>query len=141
MNLTENGTFAAPETRVLDPNAFNYGESIPNEQYTSLDDTGSPYSWAFLVGAEGYEAIEVGPPPAVFASNGMPKGFGKMFWNGEIMLTKNFQIPCPTDDNPNAMELNTYGEYIKFISQTVYGILGKQRRNVIPILHKRKRGA
>lgn len=141
MQMTEAGTLAAPETVVLDPNAFNYGESIPNPQYTTLDDTGSPYGWAFLVGAQGYDALEIGPPPAAFASNGMPKGFGKMFWNGEIMLTKNFQIPCPTDDNPNAMELNTYGEYIKFISQTVYGILGKQRRNIIPILYKRTRGA
>lgn len=141
MQVTENGTLPAPETVVLDPNAFNYGESIPNPVYTGLDDPNSPYSWAFLVGAEGYDAIDIGPPPAAFASNGMPKGFGKMFWNGEIMLTKNFMILCPTDADPNAMELNTYGEYIKFISQTVYGILGKQRRNIIPILYKRNRGA
>jgi len=141
MQITEAGLAPAPETVILDPNAFNYGESVPNPTYTTLDDTGSPYAWAFLVGAEGYDAIDIGPPPSAFASNGMPKGFGKMFWNGELMLTKNFQIPCPTDDNPNAMELNTYGEYIKFISQTVYGILGKQRRNIIPILYKRNRGA
>lgn len=138
--VKEDGTFAAPEVRVLDPNAFNYGESIPNEAYTSMDDTGSPYGWGFLVGAEGYEAIEVGPPPSAFSGNGMPKGFGKMFWNGEIMITKNLLIPCPTDDNANNVELNVYGEYLKFISQTTYAILGKQKRNIIPFLYGRHRG-
>lgn len=139
--ITENGTFVAPEIRILDPNADNYGESIPNPYYYGLDDTASPYEWAYLVGAEGYENIEVGPPPSQFASSGMPKGFGKMFWNGEIMMTKNILVPCPTDDNANAVEMNNYGEYLRFISQCVYGILGKQKRNIIPILFKRSRGA
>jgi hypothetical protein len=138
--FTENGTFVAPETRILDPNADNYGESVPNPLYTGLDDDSSPYEWAFLVGAEGWERIDVGPPPSAFSGNGMPKGFGKMFWNGEIMITKNLLVPCPTDDNANAVELNTYGEYLKFISQAVFGVLGKQKRNIIPILFKRKRG-
>ena len=138
--FTENGTFVAPETRILDPNADNVGESIPNPLYTGLEDTASPFEWAYLVGAEGYESIEVGPPPSAFSGNGMPKGFGKMFWNGEIMITKNLLVPCPTDDNANAVELNVYGEYLKFISQCVYGILGKQKRNILPVLYKRKRG-
>lgn len=138
--MKEDGTFADPETRVLDPNAFNYGESVPNETYTSLDDTGSPYAWGFFVGAEGYEVIDVGPPPSAFSGNGMPKGFGKMFWNGEIMITKNLLVPCPTDDNVNNVELNVYGEYLKFISQTTYAILGKQKRNIIPFLYERTRG-
>jgi hypothetical protein len=138
--FTQTGGFVAPETRILDPNADNYGESIPNPTYTSLEDTGSPYEWAFLVGAEGWERIDVGPPPSAFTGNGMPKGFGKMFWNGEIMITKNLLVPCPTSDNANAVELNTYGEYLKFISQAVFGVLGKQKRNIIPILFKRKRG-
>ena len=138
--LKEDGTFADPETRVLDLNAFNYGESIPNSVYTGLDDTASPYGWGFFVGAEGYEVIEVGPPPAAFSGNGMPKGFGKMFWNGEIMITKNLLVPCPTDDNPNNVELNVYGEYLKFISQATFAILGKQKRNIIPFLYERSRG-
>lgn len=139
--FTENGTFVAPELRVTDPNEENVGESVPNPVYTGLGDDASPYEWAFLVGAEGWERINVGPPPAAFAGNGMPKGFGKMFWNGEIMITKNILVPCPTDDNANAMDTNQYGEYLRFISQTVYGVLGKQKRNIIPILFKRKRGA
>jgi hypothetical protein len=71
----------------------------------------------------------------------MPEGFGKMVWNGEIIMTKNILVPCPTAEDPNAVDTNSYGEYLRFQSQTTFGLLPTQRRNIIPILFKRKRGA
>ena len=138
LRMKGDGTFVAPETIEQNPDAENYGETIPNPDYVSL--ATSPYEWAFLVGAQGYDVLEVGPPPSAFTGSGMPKGFGKMFWNGEIEMTKNILIPCVNDDGTVSWVTNNYGEYLQFISQVTYGMRGKQKRNIIPILFKRKRG-
>lgn len=144
MRIAADGSFPAPETRVVgaahehDENAaapYNVGETIPNPTYTS-----APYEVAFLCGESGYDAVTVGPPPKVFAGNGMPDGFGKMQWNGEIILTKNFLIPCVDAAGVTVYETNAYGEFIRFISHATYGIMPKQRRNFIPIIFKRVRG-
>lgn len=137
IRIKVDGTFPQPEIRELNPAAFNYNESIPNPDYVN-----APYEVAFLVGyGQGYNAIEVGPPPKQFAGNGMPEGFGKMFWNGEEIITKNILVPCQDAAGAVVWDTNKYGEKLQIISQVTYGIVGYQTRSVIPIIFKRVRGA
>ena len=130
----------APEVRVGDDSlTLNDGETIPNLNYTDLGV--SQYEVGFLMGKGGYESIEVGPPPSHFAKDEMPHNFPKMSWNGEVKLTKRFLVQTlDSDTGEVAYEENTYGEHLKFISQIALGIIPLQRRNVIPIIYKRKRG-
>lgn len=139
IRMKNDATFEAPETREDSNTAYNKGETVPNPNYTDI--TKSPVEFAFMVGAKGYKTITVGPPPSAFASNGMPKGFGKMQWNGEIEATKNLMIPYYNDAGELQWEPNSYGEYLKFQSQVTYGIGAIQPRNIMPIMFKRKRGA
>lgn len=145
LRMAADGTFPAPEIRVIgdakngtanasDP--YNTNESIPNPAYVS-----APFEFAFLCGQQGYDSIEVGPPPKEFANNGMPEGFGKMQWNGELVLTKNILIQAKDADGNLVYDTNAYGKFLKFISECVYGCLPRQRRAVLPIMFKRRRGS
>lgn len=134
LRMLADGTFPAPEIVQEGDDAYNKGEAVPNPVYVN-----APYEIAFMMGPEGYKAITVGPPPKAFANGEMPKGFGSMFWNGETILTTNFNIPCQDEDDNMIWETNAYGEYVKGISHAVYGIIGQQKRNVIPILFARRR--
>lgn len=137
IRISVDGTFPVPELRELNPNAFNYGESVPNPKYTS-----APFEVAFFVGyGDAYDLIEVGPPPKDFSGNGMPKGFGNMFWNGELMITKNLLTTCLDVNGNTVIDTNKYGELLQIISQATFGIVGKQKRAIVPFIFKRWRGA
>lgn len=137
LRMGADGTFPQPETRELGANAFNKNESVLSDAYKN-----APYEFAWLYAADAYSSIEVGPPPSEFTGDSEPKGFANMFWNGEVKLTKLFNLPYADPENAGALyyEFNTYGEHMKAISQAVYGCLGTQRRNALPILFKRIRG-
>lgn len=138
IRISADGSFPTPETRELNPAAFNYGESVPNPTYVS-----APFEVAFLIGyGDGaYDTIEVGPPPKDFAGNGMPKGFGQMFWNAETMITKNLLTTCLDTNGNTVIDTNKYGEFLQIIAQGTFGIVGKQKRGILPIIFKRYRGA
>ena len=133
-------TFPAPEIRVA-PGAENAGETVPNPQYATLDENGSPYTVSWLVGASGYESIQVGPPPSAFTGDSPPHNFPAMNWNGKLIITKQKLVPCVDADTGNMIyETNVYGDWLWFICRIALGILATQQRNIIPILHLRKRG-
>jgi len=121
-------TFPAPETQELNPSAENYGETIPNPAYVTAQ-----YEVAFLVaGGKPYETVKVGPPP---------KNFSSMPWNGRVLMTDNVNVPC-TDENGNTYnDTNKYKEYLQLISHAVMGIVGTQKRGILPIVFRRFRGA
>jgi hypothetical protein len=63
-----------------------------------------------------------------------------MEWNGSVRLTKNFLIPCVDADGNVVWEANTFGKYLKYISEATFGIVPTQRRNIIPVIYLRRRG-
>ena len=149
MRFDHNGTFVVPQKE-------SGGKVVPNPAYTAIGDgdTGfdsdgstndagnASYEIAFLVGADAFKAINVGPPPKEFASKNMnAKKFYSMKWNGEVTLTDQFLVPTSgtaISATPGT-ELNVYGDYLKFISQAVIGGIAGDARYCLPIIYKRRR--
>lgn len=149
--MKADGTFAAPEVRVEDPGNLTWAdnETQPNPEYTNIlpidpDNNPtqcSPFEISFLGGEIGYDAIDSGPPPSQFTKDTPPHQFPGMRWNGEVYLTKDFLLECP-DAVTGAIryKTNNQGKYLKYQAEQTYGIFPRQRRSVIPIIHKRQRG-
>lgn len=135
LRMAADGTFPNPEVRIVAGNPYNKNESVLSQAYKD-----APYEFAWMYAADGYDSLEIGPPPTGFVGGTMPKGFADMFWNGEVKFTKLFNIPYQDENGNTYQEFNTYGEHLKAICHTALGILGNQRRNVLPILFKRIRG-
>lgn len=148
MYMKADGTFAEPELRVGNNVALNEGETVPNPVYANVAPADgaaatdcSPYAISFLSGNFGYETIDSGPPPAAFTGNKMPRNFPGMQWNGEVYLTKDFLLECVDPITGDVrVKTNSKGRFIKYEGSLTMGIFPKQRRNVIPILHKRQQG-
>ena len=140
LRFKADGTFPPPETRIISSDPLEANMTVPNSDYSSP--ATAPYEVGFFVGAEAYQALEVGPPPAKFTGDSPPHNFPSMFWNAEVRMTKKFLVPCVDSTTGNVIyEANTYGEHLKFICQVALGILPVKRRNIIPFIYMRKRGA
>lgn len=141
LRFDADGAFPQPEiVSAGGAGAVEVGATVPNPEYAEIAQ--APYEIAFLGGTIGYESLEVGPPPAEFASNTPPNNFASMNWNGQVRMTKNFPVPCvDADTGAIIYEGNYYGEYLKMFGQVADGVLAVQRRNVVPIIFKRTLGA
>ena len=153
LRFDHNGDFVVPQK--IDSTT---GKIIPNPSYTAIglgsgtdandgstnDKGNASYEIAFLVGADAFKTLQVGPPPKEFASKNMSaKKFYDMKWNGEVHLTDQFLIPTGSGSAPLSdaagSELNTYGDYLKFISQAIIGGIAGDARYCLPIYFKRRR--
>jgi hypothetical protein len=97
-----------------------------------------------LCGADAFKTISVGPPPKEFASKNISKKkLYSMNWNGQIDLTDQFLVPTASttsvDHTENSWDLNVYGDYLKFISQTIHGGIPGDARHCLPIVYRRRR--
>lgn len=125
------GTPIAPEVFDATDNKWK-----PNPYYTSL--VSAPYEVSWILGDSVCRTVKVGPPPKEFATTNMAANkFYPLKWNGEVRLTDQFLIQYANGD----LDLNSYGEQLKFQSQLVYGYLPGERRFAIAIIHQRVRPA
>lgn len=133
-------TEPAPETIVTDVNSSEYNRTLPNPDYAKI--ANSPYEIAWFVGKNGgYRRIGVGAPPEFFAgSTTDPAKIAGMEWNGRVYATKNFPIQCTDAVGQTQLDLNSFGEYLRWQSSLVLGAVAVNPQNVLPIIMKRGRG-
>jgi len=139
LRMGTDGLFPAPESRiVIHENTSEVGELIPNPDYIN-----APYEFAFIIGADSFDAINIGPPPAPFAAKKMNADqFHAMRWNGEVRLTDQIVVPTEVDDpgDPLTFKANQYGEYLQLITDATFATLVKSSRQIMPLLFRRTRG-
>jgi hypothetical protein len=141
LRFSDNGSWIQPQSVVN-------GKVVPNPNYTKFAayataDAGvGSNEVAFLCGADAFKTISVGPPPREFAGKNVSKKklYG-MNWNGQIDLTDQFLVPTAdlgtTPDT--SWDMNVYGDYLKFISQTIHGGIPGDARHCLPIVFRRRR--
>lgn len=128
-------TVPAPQVYVADPNAYNYGETVPNPEYLNAQ-----YEVAWLCGAQAYRTIRVGAPPAEFASGKMSaKKFNSLDWNGKARIIDNVLVQALDSAGNVVLDTNKYGEVLQIIADAVMGILPLNRRYIMPIIFRRAR--
>ena len=144
LRFIDNGAWVNPQT-------VTNNKVVPNSVYTKISataaDTAASNEVAFLCGADAFKAISVGPPPKEFAGKNVSKKklYG-MNWNGQIDLTDQFLVPTAsttdvTDGGGDGWDLNVYGDFLKFISQTIHGGIPGDARHCLPIVYRRQRAA
>lgn len=113
--------------------------TIPNPSYAKLG--GSPFEMGAFWGQRGgFRRISVGPPPEYFAGQtNDPTRIAGMDWNGRVYATKNFPIPCIDANGNQQLDLNSFGEYMRWQAHLALGIVGVNTQNYVPFVFKRRR--
>lgn len=122
----------------IDPEIFDPTDNKwkPNPYYTSL--ISAPFTISWMLGDDFIKTIKVGPPPKEFATRNMSADkFYSMRWNGEVRLSDQVLIT----NTDGSIELNDYGENLKFKSKATHGALMGERRNAFPMISRRVRPA
>ena len=55
--------------------------------------------------------------------------------------TDKVSVPCADENGNTFWDTNKYGEYLQLIAHSFVGIVGTQKRGILPILFRRFRGA
>lgn len=132
LRMLSDGTFPAPEVELQLP-ALTYGSQFRYETIPNPDNTSAPFGWAFFEGNQGYETIDVGPPPKDFAGKSISLGkFQSLDWNGSVRITDDILI-----NRNGTIDTNKYGEYVQLISDVTLGIMPNTNRYVLPVLYRR----
>lgn len=130
----------APEVWVTDQNSSEYNRRLPNPDYSKISNSPFELSW-FLGQSGGIRRISVGAPPDMFAGGtGDPAKIAGMEWNGRVYATKNFPIQCADANGNTQLDLNSFGEYLRFQSALTLGAVAVNPHNVLPIICRRRRG-
>ena len=134
LRFTNDGIFVAPQIVEDGTN-----KTRPNPNYTKIDEDDIAVAnneIAFLVGADAWRSVTVGPPPKEFSSTSMDaEKFYSLRWNGEIQLTDQLLIKY----SDGSIDLNRYGTNLQLIGQASLGALAGEVNNVLPIYFKRTR--
>ena len=145
LRFTDTGAWVDPQSVVT--TTEGKGKVIPNPNYTKIASSASndivSNEIAFLCGADAFKTISVGPPPKEFAGKNISKKklYG-MNWNGQVDLTDQFLVPTADITSTTAAaswDMNVYGDYLKFISQTIHGGIPGDARHSVPSVYRRRR--
>ncbi len=134
MRIADDGSVPAPQVLEDNPNAYNYGEPVPNPLWVQ-----ARFGVAFACGDESYRSVKIGPPPREWTGMSM-KEFSRLDWNGKVDITKNVMVPCLNEAGATVLDTNKRGEYVQLISSLALGIAPVRRRNIVPIIYLRQQG-
>lgn len=138
MRIAADGTVPAPETVEENGNRYDYGDTVPFNNYVN-----APVGVGYIVANESWKGLQVGPPPSKFASGASMsmKEFNGMDWSGKVYGTRNVLVPSINEAGAIVLDTNKRGEKMQLLADAVMGISPVRRRHIVPVFYLRERTA